>query len=59
MRNTMVLSLIPFFAVWWLLAQLYGNHGLWAAYMVFYVARSASLLAFMPGLVRASFPERV
>jgi len=58
MRNTMVLSLIPFFAVWWLLAPQIGNHGLWAAYMVFYVARSASLLAFMPGLVRASFPAR-
>ncbi|OJU23436.1 MAG: hypothetical protein BGN89_00465 [Alphaproteobacteria bacterium 64-6] len=59
MRNTMVLSLIPFFAVWWLLAPHFGNHGLWAAFMVFYVARASSLLAFMPALVRASFPEKV
>jgi MATE family multidrug resistance protein len=58
MRNTMVLSLIPFFVVWWVLAPHYGNHGLWAAYMVFYVARSASLIAFMPGLVQASFRDR-
>lgn len=56
MRNTMVLSIVPFFVAWWLLAPHYGNHGLWAAYMLFYVARTASLLAFMPGLVRASFP---
>ncbi|WP_072385542.1 MATE family efflux transporter [Hyphomicrobium sp. CS1BSMeth3] len=59
MRNTMVLSLIPFFAVWCLLAPHFGNHGLWAAFMVFYVARASSLLAFMPALVRASFPEKV
>jgi MATE family multidrug resistance protein len=59
MRNTMVLSIVPFFVAWWLLAPHYGNHGLWAAYMLFYVARTASLLAFMPGLVRASFPEAV
>jgi MATE family multidrug resistance protein len=58
MRNTMVLSIIPFFAAWSLLAPHYGNHGLWAAYMLFYVARTASLLVFMPGLVRASFPQR-
>lgn len=57
MRNTMVLSIVPFFAAWWLLAPIIGNHGLWAAYLLFYIARSASLLVFMPGLVRASFPE--
>lgn len=57
MRNTMVLSIIPFFVAWALLAPHYANHGLWAAYMLFYVARTASLLAFMPGLVRTSFPE--
>jgi MATE family multidrug resistance protein len=54
----MVLSIIPFFAAWSLLAPHYGNHGLWAAYMLFYVARTASLLVFMPGLVRASFPDK-
>jgi len=58
MRNTMVLSIIPFFAAWALLAPRYGNHGLWAAYMLFYVARTVSLLVFMPRLVRMSFPER-
>jgi len=58
MRNTMVLSIIPFFAAWAVLAPHYGNHGLWAAYMLFYVARTASLLVFMPRLVQLSFPER-
>jgi MATE family multidrug resistance protein len=58
MRNTMVLSLVPFFVAWALLAPSLGNHGLWAAYMIFYVARTVSLTAFMPSLVRVSFPER-
>jgi MATE family multidrug resistance protein len=57
MRNTMVMSIIPFFAAWAVLAPYYANHGLWAAYMIFYVARTASLLVFMPRLVRTSFPE--
>lgn len=56
MRNTMVLSLVPFFVAWWALAPSLGNHGLWAAYMIFYVARTASLVVRMPALVRASFP---
>jgi hypothetical protein len=30
-----------------------GNHGLWAALYVHYVARIATLLAYYPGLVRS------
>ncbi|MCF6217898.1 MAG: MATE family efflux transporter [Gammaproteobacteria bacterium] len=43
MRNTMLAStLLVFFPAWWLL-QPWGNHGLWAALMLFMVARGAAM----------------
>ncbi|HEX7082019.1 MAG TPA: MATE family efflux transporter [Gammaproteobacteria bacterium] len=56
MRNAMLVSLSIFFAAWWLLRP-YGNHGLWAAFYVHYVARFGSLLFYYPRLVR-SVPAR-
>ena len=43
LRNSMLVSAaLVFFPVWWLLRGL-GNHGLWLALMVFYVARALTL----------------
>jgi MATE family multidrug resistance protein len=50
MRNAMLVSLVIFLSAWWLLTPL-GNHGLWAALYVHYVARIATQLYFVPGLV--------
>ena len=52
MRNAMLLSLAIFLAAWWLLRP-WGNHGLWAAFYVHYVARAATLMRYYPKLVRA------
>jgi MATE family multidrug resistance protein len=52
MRNAMLLSLAIFFAAWWALTP-FGNHGLWAALYVHYAARTATLLFFLPGLLRS------
>jgi MATE family multidrug resistance protein len=52
MRNAMLVSLGIFLAAWWLLRP-FGNHGLWAAFYVHYVARTATLLRYYPRLVRA------
>ena len=52
MRNAMLVSLGIFLAAWWLL-QPFGNHGLWAAFYVHYLARTATLLRYYPRLVRA------
>lgn len=49
MRNAMVVStLIYALAVWLLLP--FGNHGLWAALMIFFVARAATLALRYPAL---------
>ena len=56
MRNMMLASLAVFFLAFWLLAPRFGNHGLWAAYMVFYLTRAATLLWRLPYLVKAAFP---
>ena len=52
MRNAMLLSFGIFLVAWWLLRG-HGNHGLWAAFHVHYVARFGSLLYFYPRLVRS------
>jgi MATE family multidrug resistance protein len=52
MRNAMLLSLAIFFAAWWALLP-YGNHGLWAALYVHYLARVATLGFYYPRLLRS------
>ncbi|WP_259365512.1 MATE family efflux transporter [Colwellia sp. BRX10-3] len=43
MRNSMLIATFGcFFPVWWLL-QDYGNHGLWAAFSIFMLARGVTL----------------
>jgi DNA-binding transcriptional regulator YhcF (GntR family) len=54
-RDAMLAALAIFLAAWWALTP-YGNHGLWAALCVLYAARTATLLYYLPALVR-SIPQ--
>jgi MATE family multidrug resistance protein len=54
MRNMMILSAGGFALAAWALPPVWGNHGLWAAMMLFYVLRSATLGARYPALERAA-----
>ena len=56
MRNMMFVSMAVYLAAWWVLSGHYGNHGLWASLMVFFIARGMTLGARYPALVRATFP---
>ncbi len=56
MRNMMIVSVAIFFAAWAVLSPQFGNHGLWAASLIFYIARSLTLLQRYPALARSSFP---
>ncbi len=53
MRNAMILSLIGFVIAERLLVPLYGNDGLWAAFLVFMAMRALTLGAFYPALERS------
>ena len=53
MRNMMVVSLAIFLAAWAMLTPAFGNHGLWASLMIFYIARAATLGARYPALERS------
>jgi multidrug resistance protein, MATE family len=55
MRNMMVLSLVIYLASWWFLERNFGNHGLWAALCVFFIARGITYAMRMPALSRAAF----
>lgn len=51
MRNTMLAStFLAFLPAWWLL-QGWGNHGLWAAFMVFFACRGVLLGRLTPQIV--------
>jgi MATE family multidrug resistance protein len=52
MRNAMLMSLAIYLVAWWVLTP-FGNHGLWAAFYVHYIARTATLLYYYPGLQRS------
>lgn len=53
MRNMMLVSFLFYIAAVYLLAP-WGNHGLWAALMVFFAARGITLLIRYPSLERAA-----
>lgn len=55
MRNMMIVSLAIFMAAWWLLEARFGNHGLWAALNIFFVARGLTFAMRMPSLERRAF----
>lgn len=48
-RNTMIIaSLLVFLPAWYILTPLYGNHGLWIAFLLFMVARGLSMTLMAP-----------
>ncbi len=55
LRNMMLISVLVYLVAWYILTPLYGNNGLWAALMVFFIARGVTLAARMPALLRALF----
>jgi MATE family multidrug resistance protein len=55
MRNMMIVSLAIFMAAYALLTPAFGNDGLWASLLIFYVVRAATLALRYPMLEKASF----
>jgi multidrug resistance protein, MATE family len=55
MRNMMIVSLGIFMLAWWLLESRFGNHGLWAALNIFFVARAVTFASRMKSLERRAF----
>ncbi|MCE8533983.1 MATE family efflux transporter [Ruegeria pomeroyi] len=54
MRNMMALSAAIYFAAVWLLIEPYGNHGLWMALTISFIARGITLGLRYPALERAA-----
>lgn len=58
MRNGMIISVIIYGLAVWQLSIYFGNHGLWAALMVFFIARAVTLGLYYPGLEAAAGPSK-
>lgn len=54
MRNLMLVTIVLYFAAWWITLPL-GNAGLWIAILTFFGARGALQAARYPALARATF----
>ena len=54
MRNMMLISFAVYWVAVWMLLEPYGNHGLWAALIIFFVARGVTLAVRYPALERAA-----
>lgn len=52
MRNSMLLSAFLVYLPAWYLLQPFGNHGLWAAIMLFLLARGLTQSLYIPGIFR-------
>ncbi|MFT5637737.1 MAG: MATE family multidrug resistance protein [Paracoccaceae bacterium] len=50
MRNAMFLATLIYVASVWVLLPAFGNHGLWGAMMIFFVARAVTLGVRYPAL---------
>lgn len=57
MRNMMILSLIGYFAAYFILPLYLGNHGLWLALHLFLGLRGLSLLSILPSRARLQFAD--
>lgn len=57
MRNMMAASLVLYLAAWAVLTPTFANHGLWAAMIVFFLARAVTLGLRLPALERAAFGQ--
>lgn len=53
MRNAMIASFGVYLVCWWLLWGPLENHGLWIAFLLFFVARGVTLAIRYPALVRS------
>lgn len=54
MRDMMILSALIYMGALWLLLPAYGNHGLWLALLVSFIARGITLGARYPALERSA-----
>lgn len=57
LRDSMAVALAAFLAALYALQPMFGNNGLWAAFMVLMLARGAMLGALLPRIGRAAFAE--
>jgi MATE family multidrug resistance protein len=52
LMKSMMVSLGVFVPASWALLALHGNHGLWAAMMIFMALRGITLVRYLPGVMR-------
>jgi MATE family, multidrug efflux pump len=53
MRDAAFMSIVVFMLAWWWLTPMFGNRGLWTAFIIYVCARALALAFYYPGLVRA------
>lgn len=57
MRDSMIMSTIVFLPASALMLERFGNHGLWAAFSLYFILRAVTLVIYLPR-IKASFSEQ-
>ena len=57
MRNAMLAALAIYLGAWAIMHPHFGNHGLWASLVVFYLARAGCLLPYLPRITATHTPR--
>lgn len=57
MRNMMLISFLVYVLALFLLGEVWGNHGIWAALLIFLLVRGATLLAIYPTRLNGEFAD--
>ncbi|WP_420431080.1 MATE family efflux transporter [Hyphobacterium sp.] len=50
LRNAAIAAVVIYLVADFILAPVYGNHGVWAAFLIYYIARAATLAVQYPAL---------
>jgi MATE family multidrug resistance protein len=51
-----IASLLVFLPAWYFLMPVYGNHGLWIAFLLFMVARGVSMTVMAKNIINHAHP---
>ena len=54
LRDAMLMSMTGYLVAAWMFLPVWGNHGLWAALLLFFVLRGLTLAAYYPRVARAT-----
>ena len=58
MRNAGIISVVIYIGLHFILTPYFGSHGIWLAFLGYYIARGITLAVAYPGIIRDLQPQK-